>query len=96
MKLTEVRVHPVNNDKLKGYATIVLNDAFVVRDLKIIEGAKGLFVAMPNKQRKDGTYRDIAHPVNKEVRSIVEEAVLQAYYAVQDTENTSSEETFSS
>ncbi len=94
MKLTEVRVHPVVNNKLKGYATIVINNAFVIRDLKIIEGNKGLFVAMPNKQRKDGTFRDIAHPVNKEIREMVEQEVLQAYYAIQDQGDFTHQETF--
>ena len=65
MQLTEVKVFPVNDDeKLKAYATIVFDDCFVVRDLKIIHGNSGLFVAMPSKKKKDGTYRDTAHPLN--------------------------------
>jgi len=77
MQLTEVKVFPVNDDeKLKAYATIVFDDCFVVRDLKIIHGNNGLFVAMPSKKKKDGTYRDTAHPLNNETRRMIEDAVL--------------------
>ncbi|HBO70198.1 MAG TPA: septation protein SpoVG [Deltaproteobacteria bacterium] len=80
MRLTEVKVFPVNDDeKLKAYATIVFDDCFVVRDLKIIHGNSGLFVAMPSKKKKDGTYRDTAHPLNNETRRMIEEAVLGEY-----------------
>jgi stage V sporulation protein G len=79
MEITEVRVFPVEEEKLKGYATITFDECFVVRDLKVISGTSGLFVAMPSKKRKDGTYRDIAHPLNSEMRSAIEEKVLSAY-----------------
>ena len=80
MQLTEVKVYPVTDDeKLKGYATIVFDACFVVRDLKIIHGNSGLFVAMPSKKKKDGTYRDTAHPLNNETRQMIEEAVLEEY-----------------
>ncbi|HEU5359603.1 MAG TPA: septation regulator SpoVG [Candidatus Deferrimicrobiaceae bacterium] len=80
MQLTEVKVYPVTDDeKLKGYATIVFDGCFVVRDLKIINGNSGLFVAMPSKKKKDGTYRDTAHPLNNETRQMIEEAVLGEY-----------------
>ena len=80
MQLTEVKVYPVTEDeKLKGYATIVFDGCFVVRDLKIINGNSGLFVAMPSKKKKDGTYRDTAHPLNNETRQMIEEAVLGEY-----------------
>ncbi len=79
MDITEIKVFPVEEDKLKAYVTIVLDDSFVVRDLKIISGTTGLFVAMPSKKRKDGTYRDIAHPLNKETRTRFEEKILKAY-----------------
>jgi stage V sporulation protein G len=81
MEITDVRVFPVEEEKLKGYATITFDDCFVVRDLKIISGTNGLFVAMPSKQRKDGTYRDIAHPLNSEMRAAIEKKVLEAYKA---------------
>jgi stage V sporulation protein G len=79
MEITEIKVFPVDEDKLKAYITIVLDDCFVVRDLKIISGTTGLFVAMPSKKRKDGSYRDIAHPLNRETRTEMEEEILKAY-----------------
>ncbi len=80
MQVTEVKVYPVQDDeKLKAYATIVFDGCFVVRDLKIIQGSEGLFVAMPSKKKKDGTYRDVAHPLNNETRRRIEEAVIGEY-----------------
>ncbi|MCB1213898.1 MAG: septation regulator SpoVG [Deltaproteobacteria bacterium] len=81
MDITEVRVFLVSEgeEKLKAYATITMDDCFVVRDLKIIHGNNGLFVAMPSKKRKDGTFRDVAHPLNNEFRSQIEEKVLDAF-----------------
>ena len=79
MEITEVRVFPVNEEKLKAFVTITIDDCFVVRDLKVIEGNNGLFVAMPSKKRKDGTFRDTAHPVNNETRELIEKRVLAAY-----------------
>ena len=79
MDITEVRVFPVDEEKLKAYVTITIDDCFVVRDLKVINGNNGLFVAMPSKKRKDGTFRDTAHPVNNETRKLIEDKVLAAY-----------------
>ena len=79
MEITEVKVFPVNEEKLKAYITIVFDDSFIVRDLKIISGNSGLFVAMPSKRRKDGTYKDIAHPLNQSTRRKFEEIILDAY-----------------
>jgi stage V sporulation protein G len=79
MEITEVKVFPVNEDKLKAYVTIIFDNVFVVRDLKIINGNTGLFVAMPSKKRKDGTFRDIAHPLNSDMRSKIEKRVLDEY-----------------
>lgn len=79
MKITEVKVFPVNEDKLKAYVTITLDNCFVVRDIKIIQGNTGLFVAMPSKKRKDGQFRDIAHPLNQETREMVEDMIFEAY-----------------
>jgi len=82
MDVTEVRVFPVEEERLKAYATITLDHCFLVRDLKIIYGNKGLFVAMPSKKRKDGTYQDTAHPLNRDTRRMIEEAVLGEYERV--------------
>ncbi len=79
MQVTEVRVFPVNEDKLKAYATITFDGCFVVRDLKVIHGNSGLFVAMPSKKRKDGSFKDTAHPLNNETREMIEERVLSEY-----------------
>jgi stage V sporulation protein G len=81
MEITEVKVFPVNEEKLKAYVTIVLDKCFVVRDLKIINGSTGLFVAMPSKKRADGSYKDIAHPLDKDTRVMMEKIVLEAYLA---------------
>lgn len=81
MQVTEVNVFPVDEEKLKAYVTITFDNCFVVRDLKIINGKEGLFVAMPSKKRKDGTFKDTAHPLNNETRDMIEAAVLTAYEA---------------
>ncbi len=82
MEVTEVRVFAVNEERLKAYATITFDDCFLVRDLKVIMGHKGLFVAMPSKKRKDGTYQDTAHPLNRETRKMIEDCVLGEYERV--------------
>jgi len=79
MEITEVRVFPVNEEKLKAYATITFDRCFVVRDLKVIQGNNGMFVAMPSKKRKDGTFKDTAHPLNTETREMIEAKVLAEY-----------------
>lgn len=79
MDITEIKVFPVNEDKLKAYITIVIDNCFVVRDLKVISGNTGLFVAMPSKRRKDGTFKDLAHPLNQETRTKMEKQILDMY-----------------
>jgi stage V sporulation protein G len=79
MEVTAVRVFPVNEEKLKAFATITLDDCFVVRDLKVIRGVEGLFVAMPSRRMKDGTFKDTAHPLNNETRMMIEHKVLAKY-----------------
>ena len=79
MQVTDVKVFPVNEDRLKAYATITFDDCFVVRDLKIILGNAGLFVAMPSKRRKDGTFKDTAHPLNNDTREMIETRVLAQF-----------------
>lgn len=79
MRITEVKIFPVNEERLKAYVSITIEDCFVVRDLKIINGNNGLFVAMPSKKRKDGQFKDIAHPLNAETREQIENDVFAAY-----------------
>ena len=69
---------------MKGIASVLLDDSFAVHDIRIIEGEKGLFIAMPSKKTPTGDYRDIAHPINPEVRSMFEEAILKAYEEAED------------
>ncbi len=79
MEITEVRVFPVDEEKLKAFASIIFDDCFVVSDIKVIHGAQGLFISMPSKKRKNGTFRDIAHPLNNETRRKIEDRVLARY-----------------
>lgn len=83
MKITEVKVFLAREEgRLKAYATIVFDNSFIIRDLKIIEGNKGLFVSMPSRKRKDGTFRDLVHPLNAETRQMIEDTVIQEYNRV--------------
>lgn len=82
MKITDVRVFPVEQDKLRAFVSIVLDHCFVVSDIKIISGSDGLFISMPSKRRKDGTFRDIAHPLNSETRQLMEERIISCYRQV--------------
>jgi stage V sporulation protein G len=80
MRITEVKVYPARESgRLKAYATIVFENCFIVRDLKVIEGHKGLFVSMPSRRRKDGSFRDIVHPLNSETRKMIEDFIINEY-----------------
>ena len=80
MKITSVNVHKRNYDtKIKGYASVVLDDCFVIRDIRIIEGKEGLIVAMPNRKNANGEYHDTAHPLNAETRKMFEDAIFEIY-----------------
>ncbi len=82
MEITDVRVFPVEEEKLKAFVSIIIDDCFVISDIKIISGANGFFISMPSKRRKNGTFRDIAHPLNNETRRKIEEKVLARYREV--------------
>jgi stage V sporulation protein G len=79
VEITEVRITLRDEEKLKAFANITFDNAFVIRGLKVINGNQGYFVSMPSRKRSDGTHQDIAHPVNNEMRRLIEEKVLQAY-----------------
>ena len=79
MEITGVKIYPVGEKKVKAYASIVFDEAFIVRDLKIIDGEGKLFIAMPSKKMKDGSYRDTAHPLNSKMREMIESKVLEAF-----------------
>jgi len=80
MEITEVKVTPINNvKKLKGFASIVFDNCFIVSDIKIIETTNSAFLSMPSKRSKNGKFRDVAHPLNMETRKMIEEKVFEAY-----------------
>src|SRR5215470_4678018 len=79
VEITEVRVSLRNDDKLKAFVSITLNDSFVIRGLKIIRGNSGLFVAMPSRKRPDGQHQDVAHPINDQTRKYLTEKVMAEY-----------------
>ena len=81
MEITEIRVTLRDEERLKGFANVTFDEAFVVRGMKIIQGNNGFFVSMPSRKRPDGTYQDIAHPVCKDMRQTIEMKVLEAYEA---------------
>lgn len=81
MKITSVTVRKIEkeNSRMKGIASVLLDDCFAVHDIRIIEGDNGLFIAMPSRPTSTGGYRDTAHPINAETRQIFEKAILEAY-----------------
>lgn len=80
MRITDVRVRKVAQEgKMKAVVSITLDDEFVVHDIKVIEGEKGLFIAMPSRKASDGEYRDIAHPINSETRERIQTIILEQY-----------------
>ncbi len=80
MQITDVRVRKITKEgKMKAIVSITLDDEFVVHDIKVIEGEKGLFIAMPSKKATDGEYRDIAHPINSNTRETIQRIVLARY-----------------
>ncbi|MDQ2979572.1 MAG: septation regulator SpoVG [Acidobacteriota bacterium] len=79
MDITQVKVFPVDEEKLKAYVSIVLDDCFLVSDLKVIHGPNGLFISMPSKRKKNGEFKDIAHPLNRETRERMERRILEEY-----------------
>ncbi|MBR0397538.1 MAG: septation regulator SpoVG [Eubacterium sp.] len=86
MQITDVRIRRVTKEegKMKAFVSITIDEEFVVHDIKIIEGEKGLFIAMPSRKTADGEYRDIAHPINSETRARIQEIILEKY---EETEN---------
>jgi stage V sporulation protein G len=79
VEITEIRLTLRNEEKLKAFANVTFDNAFVIRGLKVINGNRGFFLSMPSKRRPDGTYQDIAHPVTSRMRRLLEERVLEAY-----------------
>ena len=81
MEITEVRVYPVREEKLKAFVSVVFDRCFMVNDIKVIQGKEGLFISMPSRRRKNGDFKDVAHPLNQETRRWVEDRILGEYHA---------------
>ena len=85
MEITDIRIKKVASEgKMKAVASVTFDNAFAVHDVKVIEGPEKLFVAMPSRKTPDGEYRDIAHPINSDMRNMLESKVLAAYDAIED------------
>jgi stage V sporulation protein G len=79
MNITDVKIFLRPADPLKAFANIVIDDAFIVKNIKVIEGKNGLFIAMPSQKNKNGEYRDIAHPLNTDTRNAIEKLIIERY-----------------
>lgn len=85
MQITDIRVRKIQGDgKMRGMASITIDDEFVVHDIKIIEGEKGFFIAMPSRRSKEGEFRDVAHPIKSETRTQLQNMILKAYEEAPD------------
>lgn len=86
MEITSVKVHKTEKEgsRMKGIASVVLDDSFAVHDIRIIEGENGLFIAMPSRKIEENKYRDIAHPINTEVRAMFQDRIIEEYNQVDD------------
>jgi stage V sporulation protein G len=79
MEITEVKVFPIQEEKLKAFVSIVFDQCFMINDIKIIQGRDGLFISMPSRKKKNGEFKDVAHPLNNETRRMIEEQILAEY-----------------
>lgn len=80
MQITDVRVRKITKEgKMRAIVSITIDEEFVIHDIKVIEGEKGLFIAMPSKKATDGEYRDIAHPINSRTRETIQNIILESY-----------------
>ncbi len=86
MQITSVNVKKYDKEdsKMKGIASVLIDDCFVIRDIRIIEGNDGLFIAMPSRRKNDGEYQDVAHPINAETRKMFEDAIFEEYNKVEE------------
>ena len=89
MNITDVRVRKVaKQGKMRAVVSVTFDNEFVVHDIKVIEGERGLFIAMPSKKSADGEYRDIAHPINSDMRKVLQDTILEAFDKEADVEDT--------
>lgn len=94
MKITSVKVRKIEKEdsRMKGIASVVIDDCFAVKDIRIIQGEDKLFIAMPSRKYPDGEYRDVAHPINGETRKMFEDAIIEEYNNTEDVATTDEEE----
>ncbi|MBP3799885.1 MAG: septation regulator SpoVG [Bacilli bacterium] len=94
MKITSVKVRKIEKEdsRMKGIASVVIDDCFAVKDIRIIQGEDKLFIAMPSRKYPDGEYRDVAHPINGETRKMFEDAIIEEYNNTEDVATTEEEE----
>lgn len=93
MKITSVKVRKIEKEdsRMKGIASVVIDDCFAVKDIRIIQGEDKLFIAMPSRKYPDGEYRDVAHPINGETRKLFEDAIIEEYNNTEDVAETEEE-----
>ena len=84
MEITEVKVFKVGEEKLKAFVSIVLDQCFMINDIKVIHGKEGLFISMPSRRKRNGEFKDVAHPLNNPTRKMIEERILDEYHATVD------------
>ncbi len=82
MEITDVKVFPVKEEKLKAFVSIVMDECFMVNDIKVISGRDGYFISMPSRRKKNGKFKDVAHPLNNETRQMMERRILEEYERV--------------
>ncbi|MDL2237232.1 septation regulator SpoVG [Christensenellaceae bacterium OttesenSCG-928-K19] len=93
MKITDIRIRKINaTGKMKAIVSVTFDDMFVIHDMKIIEGASGLFIAMPSRKTPSGEYKDIAHPINSETRDMIQKIILEEYENMPDEEEAPAQE----
>ena len=86
MNITDVRVRKISKEgKMKAVVSVTIDDEFVVHDIKVVEGDKGLFIAMPSRRSSDGEYRDVAHPINTSTRERLQAVILEAYEKAEES-----------
>ena len=82
MEITEIKVFPLQEEKLKAFVSIVFDSCFMVNDIKVIRGREGLFISMPSRRKRNGKFKDVAHPLNNETRRVIKDQILDAYQRV--------------
>lgn len=84
MEITEVKIFPVGDPKLRAFVSVVFDHCFMVNDIRVIEGRQGLFISMPNRRRRNGEFKDVAHPLNQETRTWIEQRVLAEFARISE------------